>query len=342
MPSSRRGRTRRVAIATTLAMVGTGITYAPRAEAQQAVQGFALERFAPSAPGAGWFVMDDVSMHGGLGGAVSLSGGYAHDALRVTDGIDRLRVVSDQASFDVAMAVTYDRFRLYLDFTSPLIVKGDDSGGTATIGAYQLSPPLVDLGLRPDVIADPRIGFDARLFGEHDAPFRLGAGAQLYVPAGTRADYLTDGTYRAMLRVLVAGDLGRVSYAAHLGVHIRPLDDSPAPGSPQGSELLFGLAAGYRFPVDEAGHTVVVVGPEVYGESAFKSFLGTTSTGLEGLLTGRIEGTGDNGPQAQVKLGAGAGLNPHFGVPEWRFVLGVTLFDHHAGSAQSGQSGQRK
>jgi len=36
----------------------------------------------------------------------------------------------------------------------------------------------------------------------------------------------------------------------------------------------------------------------------------------------------DDGAQLRVKLGAGAGLNPHFGAPEWRIVFGVELFDH--------------
>ena len=75
------------------------------------------------------------------------------------------------------------------------------------------------------------------------------------------------------------------------------------------------------------GKMVVVVGPELYGETAFRSFLGRTATGLEGLLTGRLEETGDHGPQRRIKLGVGGGLNPHFGAPEWRFVLGVEVFD---------------
>src|ERR1700680_1247626 len=41
------------------------------AEAQQTPPGFAVERFSPSAAGAGWFVMDDLDMDGGLGGAVA-------------------------------------------------------------------------------------------------------------------------------------------------------------------------------------------------------------------------------------------------------------------------------
>src|SRR5208282_3530659 len=101
-------------------------------------------------------------------------------------------------------------------------------------------------------------------------------------------DYTTDGTVRAMLRVLFAGDLATFTYAGQLGVHVRPLDDAPTPGSPQGSELLFGAAGGVRFPA--GGSTAVVVGPELFGETAFRSFFQSTATGLEGLLTARVEG----------------------------------------------------
>jgi hypothetical protein len=130
-----------------------------------------------------------------------------------------------------------------------------------------------------------------------------------------------------MGRVLFAGDVGSFTYAGQLGVHIRPRDDAPAPG-PQGSELLFGVAAGARIAVPGLQNTSVIVGPEVYGASAFRSFLGTDGTALEALLSGRVEGTADDGRQYRLKLGVGAGLNPHFGEPEWRFVIGIELFDH--------------
>jgi len=287
------------------------------------VQGFAVERLYTSAAGGGWFVMDDLSMHGGLGGAISLTGGYEHDPLRVatSDGSTRLAVVSDLATANVGLAGTYDRFRLYIDFGRSLA----SSGQSGTVGKYQLTAPSADPGTNPDTIGDPRIGADVRLLGGYADPFRLGLGVQLVVPSDNRADYVTDGTYRVMARLLFAGDLARFTYAGQLGVHIRPLDDSPAPGSPQGDELLFGVAAGAKLPVNDALR--VVVGPEVFGETAFHSFLSTTGTGLEALASGRIEETGEAGPQLRFKLGAGGGLNPHFGAPEWRAVFSIEVVD---------------
>jgi OOP family OmpA-OmpF porin len=337
MPSSRRHR------ALGFAVLLAGHAFALHAGAQQPVQGFAVERFYPSAPGGGWFVMDDLSMRGSLGVAAELQGGYALNPLRVTDGVTHLAVVANQAFADFGFAVTYDRFRLYLNIDSPLVIQGQ----SGTVGPYAFTAPHVSLAHTPDVLGDSRVGFDVRLLGGAKSCFRLGAGAQLWIPAhdsGNGAlepastDYDTDGTVRGMLRILAAGERGLFTYAGQLGVHIRPRDDSPIPGSPRGSELLFGLAAGARFPVGGARGSVVVVGPEVYGESAFNSFLDKTTTGVEGLLTGRFEGAADDGAQLRFKFGTGGGLNDHFGAPEWRIVFGIELFDHNSDRDKDGVS----
>jgi hypothetical protein len=306
-----------------------------RAEAQQQPQGFAVERFYPSAAGSGWFVMDDLNIDGGFSGAVGLTTGYARKPLEATsaDGTQHLALVSDEAFVDVSLAATYHRYRVYLDFPMPLLV----TGTSGPIGPYQLRAPAVDLGTNPDTISDARVGFDLRLLGQTGSSLRVGVGAQLIIPSGTRADYVTDGTFRGMVRLLAAGDAGHFSYAGQLGLHIRPVDDSSMPGGPNGNEFLFGLAAGRRFSVGTGWG--VVIGPEVYGETALHSFF-ASATGVEGLVTGRLEGTGA-GRRVRLKLGAGRGLDPHFGAPEWRIVFGVELFgrsDPGASTARRGGS----
>jgi hypothetical protein len=310
-------------LAIAVALTACAFTSVARAQPAPA-QGFAVERLYTSAPGGGWFVMDSLDMHGGLGGAFAMTTGYAWNSLRVPDGSEHLAVVSHQAFADFGFAATYDRYRLYFDVASPLAISGD----SGTVGAYAFTAPLADPGKDPDVIMDARVGFDARLIGDAQSPFRLGAGAQLFVPSGNSADYETDGTYRGMVRVLAAGDVGGFTYAGQLGAHIRPLDESPTPQGPQGSELLFGVAGGLKVPLSSS--EAVIVGPEIWGESAFKALFGGSTTGVEAMLTSRIEGTGEDGGQVRVKLGSGGGLNPQFGAPEWRFVLGVEIFDHSA------------
>jgi hypothetical protein len=281
--------------------------------------------------------MDALDMRGGLGGEMALTSGYSKGPLQVTDGSQRLTVVSDQAFTDFGFAATYDRWRLYLNLDAPLLIAGQ----SGTIGNYQFTAPCnpmsdptcalhhIDLGTNPDTISDPRIGVDARLVGAPTSLFRLGASAQIFLPEGSRTYYDSDGTVRAMLRGLVAGDVGPFTYAGQLGVHVRPLDDSPTPGSPQGSELLFGMAGGARVPAGSRGTWALIVGPELFGATAFRSFFGAASTALEGLLSGRLEGTADDGPQLRLKVGIGAGIDPHFGAPEWRAVLAVELFNHN-------------
>ena len=318
-----------------LALLACLTAPAARASAQQA-QGFALDRFYPAPAGGGWFVMDDLDMHGGLGGALALTTGYARNPLRLEDGIQQLAVVSSEAFINFGLAATYDRWRVYLDLRMPLLSAGQSGtiGGaiyTSPRTMLTSSPPTfsdrVTLASNPDTLSDPRLGIEGRLFGEAGGRFRLGLSAELIAPNGERTAYDTDGTFRAMIRALTAGDVGRLRYAGQLGVHIRPLDEASIPGSPQGSELLLGAAGGAR--VTECGHgtMAIVVGPELYGATAFRSFFGSTTTAFEGLLTGRLEGTGDQGRQLRVKLGAGAGINQDFGAPEWRLLLAIEVFD---------------
>jgi len=305
------------------------LLFAHSAHADPTATGFAVERFTPSAAGAGWLVMDTLDMHGGLGGAMALTTGYSRNPLQVTDGARSLTPVSDRAFASFAFALTYDRFRLSLNLEAPVEV----SGQSGSLDGFTYAAPSLGLAGTPDTLSDARAGFDARLIGGPTSPFRLGASAFLFVPTGKRIDYDSDGTVRSMLRVLVAGDLGRFTYAGNVGVHVRPLDDSPADGSPRGSELMFGGAVGSRFFVDHARRTALVLGPEVWGETSFDGFGASRTTGLEGLMTGRIETEGDGAPNVRVKLGAGGGLDQSFGAPEFRVVVGIEMFGRQAKDA---------
>jgi OmpA-OmpF porin, OOP family len=329
----RSGRLRRVGV-TWFATLSVAVAGSASAHAQTQAEGFGVERLYLSPPGAGWFVMDTLDMRGGLGGVAALTLGYAHDPLRIksSDGSQHIAVVQDQAFANLGFAATYDRWRFSLNFNMPLVIEGQ----SGIVGDYQFTAPVVNPGSHPDTLSDARIGLGGRLFGDAAGPFRLGVDAQLFVPNGEQADYDTDGTYRAMARVLAAGDIGLLTYAAQLGVHVRPRDDSPTPGSPRGSELLFGAAAGARLLVPSLHDTALIVGPELFGATAFTSFLGSGGTALEGMLSARLEGTGEDEPQLRFKLGGGAGIDPRFGAPEWRTVIAIELFDHHADRDKDG------
>lgn len=280
--------------------------------------GFTVERFYPSAPGGGWLVMDALDMHGGFGAAVSLTLGYAHNPLVVQSAGGPLALVSDQAFADLGVALSYDRVRIYANVDSPLAVKGQSGS------AYEA--PDVTLGNSPDTVSDVRLGVDFRAVGRARDPLRLGVSAQLYCPSGNRADFVTDGTFRAMVRLLLAGDAGPWAYAAHLGIHIRPLEQS-IPGGADADELLFGAALGRRVPVSALETMDVIAGPELFGQTALRTIDGASTTGVEALLSVRLEGTQDNREQLRLKAGVGVGLDANFGTPQWRLVLSAEGFD---------------
>ena len=290
--------------------------------AQQHASGFALERLYQSAPGGGWFVMDDLNISGRLGGALSATSGYARNPLVVTapGGKQKLAVVSQDAFLDIGGSVTYDRFRAYLDLPMPLLV----TGSSGSVGIYQFTAPSVSLGATPDEISDGRLGVDARLSGQPGNRLRFGAGAQLIFPSGARADYVSDGRYRGVLRLLAAGDAGAFTYAGQLGVHVRSLNDAPVPGSPHGSEFLYGISGGRRFAA--ASDWTLIAGPEIFGETAFNSFF-DGETGTEALFTGRLEQTRAE-HNLRIKLGVGHALQQDFGAAQWRVVFGIELSSH--------------
>lgn len=312
MPSSELRR-----IASTLSLVLASTLSSVASAQEQEAQGFAVDRISTPVPGSSWLVNDSLDMHGELGGTIGVSFAYAHDALRVPSAI-----VSDRAVAAIGMAATYERLRLSLAFEAPFVMRGEN--GTAN--GYTFTAPDVDPGSHPDTLSDVRLGLDARLVGEADGPLRLGAGAQLFVPSGERRDYVTDDTYRALGRVLLAGDLAHAfSYAAFVGLHLRPLDDREVPESPRGSELVASAAAGPQFAIGTTSS--IGVGPELYAASAFAALLQKRRTAVEGLVSGRLD-TRLDGATLRVKLGAGAGLHAHFGAPEWRSIVSIEVTGH--------------
>ena len=276
------------------------------AHAQAAPDGFAVERLNPVPAGGGWFANDEMTMHGGIGGALSLTTSYARGPLRA--GTD---YVEHEALADAGFAMTIEAFRLSIDFVTPLVVHGRSMG------------PQVDPGTAPDLLSDTRIALAARVLGQYDSPLRIGVQAEVFVPSGERADFVTDGKYRAVFRGMIAGDQHGYTYAGSLGFHLRTLNDGALEQGPRGSELLFSAAFGPKFAI--AKNTAFVFGPEVFGATAFTKFAHHDASALEALLTARFESIDDEEPKLRVKLGGGGGLHPYFGAPEWRAVIGVEV-----------------
>lgn len=302
-----------------LAVLGA-LLFATPAEAQQTARGFASDRLYSAAPGSGWVVLDDLEMHGGLGGAMTLAAEYAHNPFHVPDVKGRLDVVSGQAFANIGFAATFDRFKIYANFISPISSTG--TSGVADGVSYRA--PNLSLGTNPDTIADLRLGANVRFIGRYDGPFRLGLQFQLWVPSGERSDYVSDEYYRAINRVLAAGDIGLWDYAAHIGIQDRTAVDL-VPGGPRGAEMLFGAAVGHRFTL--APRMALSIGPEVFGQTAFREFFGHYATGVEALGTAKIDWGNPLSPRLRLKASAGGGLDAQFGTPSWRTVVSLDVMD---------------
>src|SRR5215831_11801448 len=115
-----------------------------------------------------------------LGSTLDFTSGYARAPLVVpsSDGTQRFALVSNEAFVNVGAAVTYDRYRLYLNLPMPYLV----AGRSGIFGPLQLNAPAVTPGTNPDTVADTQLGFDARLHGEPSSLLRFGASAQLIFP----------------------------------------------------------------------------------------------------------------------------------------------------------------
>ena len=229
-------------------------------------------------------------------------------------------MVRGQAFVNFGFAATYERFKIYAVFVSPMTSTG--TSGVAHGVSY--TAPNLSLTSNPDTFADLRLGFNLRIFGQYDGPFRLGLQFQLWIPSGDRSDYITDEYYHAFNRVLVAGDVDRWSYAASVGVHDRTTVDL-VPGGPRGAELIFGAGGGRRFAL--APRTGLTFGPEVFGQTAFREFFGHATTGVEALGTVRIDWGNPLSPRLRLKAAGGGGLDAQFGTPAWRTVLSLDVID---------------
>ena len=310
--------TSHAALAAALVAAMLALAGASPARAQQA-QGFALERLSQASPGSGFIANDDLRWPAGLAGAVSLSLGYAHAPLSLDAGSGTdLVVVRHQTSADLAFAVSWDRLRFGLHFSSPVYVAGDSGAAQGRL----FTGPSANLEHNPDTLSDVALSADWRLLGDATSPVRWAASGTVFIPSGERADYATDGTWRGLLKLNAAGEAGRFTWAGSLGFHFRPLDDSLTPGSPHGSEFHFGAAATTLVPL---GGVTLAVGPEIFAVTLLSSSFTSQTTGAEALLGARLDATPFAGGVLRVKLGAGAAIHHAFGAPLWRAVVGVEL-----------------
>jgi len=301
-----RGRT---ALATA---VGVGsIVLAPGVARAQVVTGFALSRFEPAERGTRSFVTDELVLRGRPRPAIGLTLDLADRPLvaRGPSGEERFALVRSQLLAHVgASLVLADRFRAGLDVPLALHQDGED----AVIGGDRHG------AANGAALGDTRLAFDARAFGQHDAPITLAVGLRGWLPTGSRAEHTSDGSLRVAPQVMVAGRIGAFVWAARTTLAYRPRDDRYA-GAQLGSELGGAVSAGARLWDGR-----MVIGPEVWAASALPRFLGKQETGANAIVGAHLT----FGPM-RIGAGFGLGLGEGLGTPRTRGLLSIEWSPRH-------------
>jgi outer membrane protein OmpA-like peptidoglycan-associated protein len=298
-----------------LLLITTLVTWLAAREslAQTPAPGFALDRFEPSERGSDWFAADSMDFRGHLRPAGGLVADWAHKPLvtYAPDGTERTTLVSEQLVVHVGGAlVAWDRVRFALDVPIALYQAGDDAFAG---GSFFRAPSSASFG-------DVRLGVAAVAFGRYRDPISVGGGVQLYVPTGDRDSFTGDGKVRIVPHLLAAGAIDMFEYAGHLAVAYRAQNDAFA-GSPMGSEIRLGAAAGVRVVDDK-----LVVGPEMWLSTGIEdagAFFARRTTPFEVLFGAHYAVD----PAFRVGAGVGPGLTRAFGTPQVRFVLSLEYVD---------------
>ena len=165
---------------------------------------------------------------------------YAKNPLVVSDSAGSVvgHVVEHQLLLHLDVSLTLsDRVSFNADIPFALVNRGD---GTVEAGAFTganafVSPSGAGVG-------DLRLGARLRIFGGYFDPFQVAVGGFLWIPTGTRNDYLTDGNVRGQVQLLLGGLVDRFIWSAMGAPTFR---SSQSYGDIQlGSQLNWGGGAG--------------------------------------------------------------------------------------------------
>lgn len=326
----RRGVLLRLLLGVVLSLVGlplTGLERAARAEPTST--GFALDRYRPAEAGSDWFANESLDLRGRTRPAISLVADVAYRPLVLldADGRELVALIDAQFFYHVNASLVIGR-RLRLSASLPLLIYTQGGEGV-----------LAQLGTRTNVpvsssdgsgIGDVRLGADLRLVGEYDGPFTLALGARVYAATGSERQFTSDGRARLEGRLMWAGHVGWLSYAAHAGVMLHGERDDFA-GIPFGTDLTFAAGLGARLARGR-----LHIGPEVYGQTVIsdqgEGFLETASTPLELGLGAKLQ----IADTLRLGLAVARGLTSGIGAPELRVLA---AFDWAPELSESGSSG---
>ncbi|MBS2017929.1 MAG: hypothetical protein JST00_33950 [Deltaproteobacteria bacterium] len=301
------------------------VTCAPSAAAEEASQGFAVGRFEPAERGSDWFASDSLDIRGHLRPALGVSFDVTSKSLVHVDatGTPIAPIVGPMVLAHVGAAlVVFERLRV--GASMPLQLYAD--GTSATVAGQRYAAPANDQGL-----GDVRLAAHARLLGAYGDPATLATGARVWLPTGSQAQYLGDGSLRARPQLMLAGEVGHFAYAVETGVTFRHRD-APIGRAPLGPELGATIATGATF-----ADRRVFVGPELTFSTVLEDAFSRATTPVEGSLGAHVL----IARTVRVGASAGAGLTRGQGTPPVRVVVALEWLLPSFDDAPAGEGGGR-
>jgi outer membrane protein OmpA-like peptidoglycan-associated protein len=277
------------------------------ARAQSA--GFAINRFDPAERGSDWFAADSLDLRGHGRVMLGATGDFSEKPLVLydRDGDEQKAIIKHQLFVHLGGSVVlWERLRLGMNL--PVLAYQAGQRGTVQGTRFEAEEGAA--------VGDLRLAADVRLVGSYRSPFSLAGGVAVFAPTGKQEAFAGDGKLRVLPRLLLAGDIGNLVYAAKLGVLYRA-NDAGFNGSTKGTEAVVAAAIGYR-----SNDGKLVLGPEFFGSTVVTSgdaLFAKRETPFEVLFGAHYKVTDD------VRLGAGVGpgLTRGFGAPQVRGLLSL-------------------
>jgi outer membrane protein OmpA-like peptidoglycan-associated protein len=250
-----------------------------------------------------------------------LGADYAAAPLVVLDERQRsIPVVAQQLRLEPGVSYSFAH-RVLVSLEAPVVLF--EAGETATLvpdGAPPSAAETLEPGAAP-ALGDVRLGARARLLGDADAPLKLAAGADVWLPTATEP-WAGDGAVRAKPAVTASAESARLRGGLELGVLVRPSERVPSLLPLRTSTaLVFGVATGAA--LDPRGE--LVVGPELtlaLGVADGAKLFDPRSTSGLALLGARY--TPALGP-VTVALGVGPGIGQAPGASDFRALASVSF-----------------
>lgn len=258
-------------------------------------QGFALQTYEPAPAGDDFFAVPGTAAPGHLAPAAAMVLSWSRDplVLRQDGEVIPGGLVVHRQVWGFAQASLGLGRRVLVDVAAPVALYQSGSAPFAGVGEVS--------GV---AFGDLKLG--ARVGLGQAGPVALAAALDLWLPTGSKADYMSDGGLRAQPKLLASGAWGPVDCGAELGFLYREARDVGITST--GPAVTFGGAAAWRLGAFR-------VGPELFGRYQFD---GTSTSPLEALLGGHWRrGSLDLG------VGVGAGLNLSPGAAPFRALARV-------------------